>query len=133
MCKDLDYYRTGLRFETRTFSLLGQIDKNYCGCFRCQLTRVPTIFQGINRGDCCGQLRQDSELTGLPGEQSVVGNHGSDRGRCFSLGVEGDGGASPGGAWGLASGYKKPEELGALACGTASARPCGVSQRGALG
>ena len=39
------------------------------------------------------------------------------------MGVEGDGGASPGGAWGLASGYKKPEVLGVLACGTAFARP----------
>ena len=36
-------------------------------------------------------------------------------------------------AWGVASGYKKPEVLGVLACGTASARPQnGVTQRGAL-
>ena len=31
-----------------------------------------------------------------------------------------------------ASGYKKPGALGVLACGTASARPFGVTQRGAL-
>jgi len=52
--------------------------------------------------------------------------------RCVSLGVEGDGGASPGGAWSFVSGYKRPEVLGVLACGTISARPCGVAQRGAL-
>ena len=33
---------------------------------------------------------------------------------------------------GKASGYKKPEVLGVLACGTASVRPLGVTQRGAL-
>ena len=33
---------------------------------------------------------------------------------------------------GKASGYKKPEVLGVLACGIASARPFGVTQRGAL-
>ena len=33
---------------------------------------------------------------------------------------------------GKVSGYKKPEVLGVLACGTAPARPLGVTQRGAL-
>ena len=35
--------------------------------------------------------------------------------------------------WGIiASGYKKPEVLSVLVCGTASARPFGLTQRGAL-
>ena len=33
---------------------------------------------------------------------------------------------------GKASGYKRPEVLGVLACGTASARPFGVTERGDL-
>ena len=61
-----------------------------------------------------------------------MGNYGSGRGPVHSLGVEGGARCITGRRLGFASGYKKPEVLGVLACGTASARPFGVTQRGAL-
>ena len=69
----------------------------------------------------------DPEPTGLPGANLAVGIHSQGRVPAQVPGV------SIGGIHKAnASGYKKPKVLGVLACGTASARPLGVTQRGAL-
>ena len=79
-------------------------------------------------------LTGDPELTGLPGIRSAVGIHGSGRGPVLVLGCWGLACKVAGivGVQGITTAYKKPEVLGVLACGTASARPFRVTQGGAL-